>query len=106
MSLEFYLCNRRAYNTILNELQYIINIYNEIEEVHEEICNDSLDQTFNPSSEKNFFIEKEQKINELIDICNCKVLELCCHEFIDDMIDITPEKSEYITYCKICEFTK
>ena len=106
MSLEYYLCSRRAYNTILNELQYIINIHDEIEEVNKEICHDYLDKTFNPSLEKNFFIEKEQKITELRDICNDKVMELCHHEFVDDMIDISPDKSQYITYCKICEFTK
>jgi hypothetical protein len=27
----------------------------------------------------------------------------CCHIFINDWIDITPEKSMYITYCIKCE---
>ena len=39
-------------------------------------------------------------------ICDKKIQELCPHDFIDDMIDITPDRSEHITYCKICEYTK
>jgi hypothetical protein len=30
----------------------------------------------------------------------------CCHEWIHDSIDITPETSQNITYCKYCELTK
>ena len=31
--------------------------------------------------------------------------DLCSHKFINDTIDIHPEKSMNITYCKICEYT-
>ena len=30
----------------------------------------------------------------------------CKHEYITDTIDITPEKSQQITYCVFCESTK
>ncbi len=30
----------------------------------------------------------------------------CHHEWIDDEIDITPDRSQRITYCKLCEITK
>ena len=29
----------------------------------------------------------------------------CVHEFVRDLIDITPDKSMEITYCILCEFT-
>ena len=30
----------------------------------------------------------------------------CKHEYVTDTIDITPEKSQQITYCVFCESTK
>ena len=30
----------------------------------------------------------------------------CNHEYVTDTIDITPEKSQQITYCVFCESTK
>ena len=107
MSLDYYLCSRRAYDKILGELRYIINTYNEIEEVQgDEICEDYLNNTFNATGNKHFFIEREKHTTILREICHFQVLELCCHEFVEDMIDITPDKSQHITYCKICDFTK
>lgn len=29
----------------------------------------------------------------------------CIHEFVRDLIDITPDKSMEITYCILCEYT-
>ena len=107
MSLDYYLCSRRSYDKILGELRYIIDTYNEIEYVEkEEICADYLNNTFNANENKLFFIEKEKHTAILREMCHLKVLELCCHEFVDDVIDITPDNSQHITYCKICEFTK
>ena len=34
----------------------------------------------------------------------CKIL--CQHEFISDDIDLTPERSQRITYCTKCFITK
>ena len=31
--------------------------------------------------------------------------KICRHDFVEDEIDITPEKSQRIEYCKICEYT-
>ena len=33
-------------------------------------------------------------------------MSTCQHEFIEDLIDITPERSQTIWYCKYCEMTK
>ena len=30
---------------------------------------------------------------------------ICVHEFVRDLIDITPDKSMEITYCILCEYT-
>jgi len=35
-----------------------------------------------------------------------KLNNICQHEWIDDNIDITPERSQNITYCRLCELSK
>lgn len=65
--------------------------------------------------QKQFFIESYNKteniyvrkhINSKINNINKKINELCEHMWVDDMVDITPDKSIYITYCSKCELTK
>jgi len=52
-----------------------------------------------------YIIKKKEQI-QLIEIYKDKIYKLCNHEFIDDEIDITPERTQKITYCTICESTK
>jgi hypothetical protein len=35
-----------------------------------------------------------------------KIDTLCNHEWVKDEIDITPDRSQQITYCKLCEISK
>lgn len=44
-----------------------------------------------------------EKINDLL---NKKIIQCCPHDFIEDEIDISPEISQKITYCSICENNK
>ena len=37
--------------------------------------------------------------------CTNKDNKKCDHEFVRDLIDITPDKSMEITYCILCEYT-
>jgi hypothetical protein len=57
--------------------------------------------------------DKDGFINEFKDyIINYKnvideqINRFCIHEWVNDLIDITPDRSQYITYCKICEVTQ
>ena len=53
--------------------------------------------------------EYEKKINELdltIEHLNQFICHNCEHTFVEDVIDITPDRSQNITYCTICEYTK
>jgi len=36
-------------------------------------------------------------------IINDKIIECCPHEFVEDDIDISPDRSQKIYYCSICE---
>jgi hypothetical protein len=88
MSLEYYLFYKHHYENIINNLDNII------------------DSQLNEQNTY-FLLERKQHIIELKRTCENKILELLCkHEFEDDMIDITPERSQYITYCAICGYTK
>ena len=44
-----------------------------------------------------------QIINFYNKIINDKIIDCCPHEFIEDDIDISTDKSQRIIYCSICE---
>jgi hypothetical protein len=50
--------------------------------------------------------EKMAQIELTIKIINDLICKHCVHRFETDYIDITPERSQRITYCIICEYTK
>jgi hypothetical protein len=69
--------NRSEIITIDNDLNYFFNMKNKYLSHLEEIKR-----------------EKENIIKN--------IYELCDHDFIEDTIDIDPDRCKYITYCKIC----
>jgi hypothetical protein len=34
-----------------------------------------------------------------------KIQNMCKHEWVCDLVDITPDKSQHICYCRLCEVT-
>ena len=57
---------------------------------------------------KNYLEDTILKLNDLLDILKLyetNTLVDCCHEKVDDYIDISPELSQKITYCIKCETT-
>jgi hypothetical protein len=110
MSLDYYLFCRNSYDVIIRDLQDIINILEEIEEyikkehVEEQTNLDII--LANESDNKLFFSTRKQHMHLLRNVCNTKIKELCNHNFITDTIDITPDKSQNIRYCSICEYTE
>ena len=76
--------------------------------------------------DNNYFIEDNEKIYlkiqnmfegvELVELTNLlinykyivknKINNICEHEWINDEIDINPERSQKITYCTYCELSK
>ena len=108
MSLEYYLYCRKSYDKILQQLDYIIDTYEDINDTtyFEENLEKEDIELFDTEQNKNFFIERKKHIENLRSICNSKVLELCCHQIVEDDIDITPERSQRIRYCDVCNFTE
>ena len=102
MSLHYFLSCKRNYIKIIQKLEYIIETLDDIDYMtiseFSDICY--------PNNNKSFFTEKIKHFQDLINNCNNELDHLCCHNFIDDVIDITPERSQSITYCAICETVK
>ena len=102
MSLHYFLSCKRNYIKIIQKLEYIIETLDDIDYLtiseFSDICY--------PKNNKDFFTEKIKHFQDLIDNCNNELDHLCCHNFIDDVIDITPDRSQSITYCDICETVK
>ena len=102
MSLNYFLSCKRNYIKIIQKLEYIIETLDDIDYMtiseFSDICY--------PKNNNAFFTEKIKHFQDLIDNCNNELDHLCCHNYVDDVIDITPERSQSITYCAICETVK
>jgi hypothetical protein len=111
MSVDYFLYVKEKHNLISIYLKEIVSIYDEIiNKTNEEVANDEM---YNKEEDIQLFEELknnyENQLEQSISFCDSlkNVLNtLCKHEYIMDLIDITPEKSNVIEYCKICGFTK
>ena len=92
-----------------NFLQIKNNIENFNNDYFKKYCSDELFQNYLQIYENidyedyNKHIEKLELIKENIEL---KLQNLCNHEWVEDLIDINPEKSKYICYCVKCEVTR
>jgi hypothetical protein len=105
MSLNYYLFCEQKYDEIISNLDNIIEI---VEEINNFTTNEeNIDhELFKTENNINFFIEKRNRMIKLKNICNKMTQTLCNHDFEDDYIDISTERSLKITYCKLCGYTK
>jgi hypothetical protein len=113
-----------------NEKDILLNMYKTsykflIQLYETKICIDNIKHDVN-NLDNNYFEEDNDKlyttlmtifdeisIEELIqmlstykNIVEDKLNNICAHEWIYDDIDIGPESSQRICYCKLCEITK
>ena len=99
MSLDYYLFSRNSYRKIVEDLKNIISNYEEIINFNKFQEESIIDNTFN----KNFFVCSLEHFQSIVNKCNLKIIHICKHEIIEDSIDITPDRSQNIRYCHICE---
>ena len=109
MSLEYYLYCKRRYDNIIKCLEEIISN-------HELICLETLKldscagkdiiSDLNLIQDIDGFNDKLKHLKHLKQMCDIKIKNLCNHEYEEDFIDISPDRSEKIIYCTICEHTK
>jgi hypothetical protein len=108
MSLNYYLFCRDAYNIIIRKLENIISIIEEVDEYTKKEVN-LLETDIAVENERHnllFFSSRKEHMQLLRETYNKKIMDLCNHEFIEDTIDITPDRSQNIRYCSICEYTE
>ena len=106
MSLNYFLSCKKNYIKIIQKLEYIIEILDDIK--YNSLCEfpDNCDEILNQTEDKVIFNDKIKHFNDLIKICNENLEQLCCHNYVDDVIDSGLDQSQSITYCTICEIIK
>jgi hypothetical protein len=106
MDINYFLLCRDKYDRILASLDII---FENIDDIHfftnryvpEEIVNTHV--MFKKPINNNVFLQQKDYIQYLKSECLKQIYLLCDHEFIDDTIDIDPDTSKTIRYCKYCE---
>ena len=107
MSLDYYLFCRKSYNEIKLKLDEIINKYNDIQNYMKNEENKTMKDTFFLEEEdKYFFMEAKKYIENIENKFKEKIQTTCCHHMVEDLIDISPDKSKHIKYCEFCEYTE
>jgi len=102
MSLHYFLSCKKNYIKIIQKLEYIIETLDDINY----LSISEFPFNFDKENNKSFFTYKIQHFKGLIDNCNDKLEQMCCHNYVNDTIDIDYERSQTITYCTICETEK
>ena len=102
MSVEDIMCKiTTSSNTLLISLYKTLN---EFADIQHDI------QALNRNEQAQFqpFLDLCDGINipELIDLLVGSVTLTCSHEWVTDLIDITPDRSQMICYCVKCETCK
>ena len=115
MDINYFLLCKKNYN---NMVSYFENIIEECDGIINELIinmkqnNDNnilyeevKTQLSNIYTLKNQYIQEKDGISYLIKECNANIQKLCNHQLVNDSIDITPDFSEKICYCCLCEYT-
>ena len=106
MSINYFLSSKKKLEKILPHLNEIKLAYSEMYlENYENYSKDFIKRRYI----QNLIIDYEAKISEVkmeIEHFQKIICSNCEHTFVEDMIDITPDKSQRITYCTKCEYTK
>ena len=107
MSFDYFLSSKKIYENILNDLTNACDNYQDLlMKSQYERFNEEYDLYFsNLKQNMKTIIKCKLHVREQINICNKKLQSLCEHKFVDDSVDITPETSQNIRYCEICEYT-
>ena len=108
MSLEYYLLSKKKYEVIIKQLESVLENFEDIFSYAAELDIDDAEcivDIYQPRFHSDHIRSKLKCVSHLKNMCERKIFQLCVHEFVKDSIDIDAERSQNITYCKICEYT-
>jgi hypothetical protein len=117
MSLD-YLLNMKCENDYV--CAYLKEIKNNYTKMKEDTLFNLIDTSITTNMEYNQYSKNISEINILLnqhsehinhlvllnENLHKKITSLCKHEWIEDSIDIDPDRSKTIDYCKVCGITK
>jgi hypothetical protein len=108
MSLEYYLFCRQKYEEIISNLDNILEAHDSINDCtnNEKQIESIPYKLLQHNDNKVFLFDIKTHMMKLRNLCTNNINHLCKHDFERDTIDISPDKSQNITYCKICGYTK
>lgn len=121
MSLNYYLHLKNKLNLLSFSLDEISNIYQEMIDLasneyssnpdcrndSENIKNDIIiDDISNFLQMKKMYDKLKNKIQEDKETIQNNIFLRCKHEFVEDTIDIDPDRCKVINYCQYCGITK
>ena len=111
MSINYFLYSKSQHEIVNMHLKEIIDIYEKL--IENLKTNFKKEEVFNKKEEIKLYEtirdKYEQELIENMQYCDTlKDLSYatCKHNYVTDMIDVSPDKSEYIEYCDICLHTK
>jgi hypothetical protein len=96
MDISYYLSLKNTYERIKYNLVTIIDCYNSL------LNDNNLNHI---QKQINSYKYKLGEIQSIINDINKHLKNNCKHIYIEDSIDIHPDKSQNIIYCQICEET-
>jgi hypothetical protein len=122
---QYFILSESKFSYIKNRLDDIIETYNELDIMTENILNtydkqnisETISETNNIETEKKYidifnipeakeiYAELSESVKILKNICKKRIQQQCEHSIVKDSIDIAQEKSQQITYCEKCEQT-
>jgi hypothetical protein len=110
-NINYFLFLRKKYDKIL---EHIDSMNSELDEIknfvnkNENYMNKEKEfiEILSHKKLKYEFLQKKTFFLSIKNILNNHIKNKCNHEFITDLIDINPDESRSITYCKFCECTK
>jgi hypothetical protein len=103
MDINYFLLLKGKYRDILDHIDSILSDLDDTCDLIDECQDKSLNMMFQPETNKEFFIERRIHFESLKHICHQSIQNVCLHEYVTDLIDMTPDESKSISYCRLCD---
>jgi hypothetical protein len=111
MSVDYFLYVKEKHELLSIYLEEIIHIYDGLitltknQRENQDLYNKD-DDTRLYTNINTIYREHLRKTNFFIKSLKKLASSVCEHKYVEDLIDITPDKSKCIQYCQFCGFTK